>query len=120
TGVQTCALPIYLDGVNQRQIRALVGRHRDLQLGVQIRPDDPLLLHTDAGVAREVVDELVHDLAVRAGEPVPVGDGRLRLGRRAARAQGERGGAERGTLEEATATRRKLPVWPGRPSWGGE
>ena len=93
-----------LDGVDQRQIGTLVGRHRNLQLGVEIRPDDPLLLHADAGLTRELIDQLVHDLAVGAGEPVPVGDRGLGLRRDPARAEGEHGRAERGGSEEATAT----------------
>ena len=62
------------------------GRHRDLELRVEIGPRDALLLDRDAGLPGELVDQLVHDLAVGAGEAVPVGDGRLRL----------RGGARRG------------------------
>ncbi len=80
-----------LHRVDQREVRALSGGNGDLELRVEIGPRDALLLDRDAGLAGELIDQLVHHLAVGAGEAVPVGDGRLRLGGGAPGARGEDG-----------------------------
>jgi hypothetical protein len=86
----------HLDGVDEREIRTLARRHRDLELRVEVRPGNALLLDLDAGFLGELVDQLVHHLAVGAGEAVPVGDGRLGLRGGAARAARHPGRAGRG------------------------
>jgi len=93
----------HLHGVDQRQVRALAGRHRDLQLRVELGPRDPLLLDLDAGVAREAIDQLVHHLAVGAGQPVPVGERGLGLRDGAARPRGRRRRGGHASEEPATA-----------------
>jgi len=95
----------HLDGVDQREVRTFAGGDGDLQLRIELGPRQPLLLDTNAGLAREAIDELVHHLAVGAGEPVPVGDRRLRLRGAAARPRG-RGGGRRGGDEECSASQR--------------
>src|SRR4029453_13616276 len=85
-----------LHGMDEREIGALTRGHRDLELGVEVRPGDALLLEFDAGFLGELVDELVHHLAVGAGEAVPIGDGGLGLRGGVARAARQPGRARRG------------------------
>src|SRR5262249_54426872 len=93
-----------LDGVDQTEIRPLAGRYRHLELCVEVGPEDALLLDLDARLVRELVDQPVHHLAVGAGESVPVGDRRLRLGPRPPRHGRHRGRCAKRTPEEpATA-----------------
>ena len=86
----------HLDRVDQRQVGPFAGRYRDLELRVEVGPENALLLDPDTRLPREALDELVHDFAVGAGEAVPVADGGLRLGARAPHGggQGRHGGAD--------------------------
>jgi hypothetical protein len=92
-----------LDEVDQGEVRPLAGRHRHLELRVELRPHDPLLLDLDPRLPGELIVQLVHHLAVGPGETVPVGDGGLGLGPGAPREGGRRGdGAEGASQEPST------------------
>ena len=84
----------------------------DLELGVEVGPRDALLLDADARLLGELVDQLVHHLAVGAGEAVPVGDGGLAWARGAA-ARRARGRAAPPRPAAPASTARRVTPWVG-------